>query len=144
MPKKKYTIVKSDLLFARRWIDNKFNAKDYKSFSVYMRNRQCVDFALQEYQEVDFRATTKLNEWCEKFLTSKDWSKLKTSIRAGRNRKDKGNRKSIDIDFEAWCKLSAISDSESLTISEIINKYLNKQYLVALESDAKLQTTIFD
>jgi len=144
MPKKKYTIVKSDLIFVRRWIDNKFNANDYKSFNNHMRNRQCIDVALEEYKKVDFRATVKLNEWCEKFLTSKDWSKLKTSIRAGRNRKDKGKRKSIDIDFEAWCKLSAISDSEGLTNSQIINKYLNKQYLVALESDAKLQTTIFD
>ena len=77
---------------------------------------------------------TKLNRWCETWLNSEQWIKLKDSLRAARKRlndfiDDNGPPVTITISREAWLMLSSLSKRNHLTLSEFIIKRHEKAWL---------------
>ncbi len=66
-----------------------------------------------------------LNDWCEQYLTSKCWQKLKAAIRKRRERR-KGGTRVVTISARALEQLQKLSKRDQLTHSETLEKYLAK------------------
>ena len=142
MARGKYIISKDDYPFAKRWVQKLIT-------DILRAGRLSVKETIQAENEFDDigRSAKKLNAWCEQYLDSGHWKKMKNSVRAARKRRlDKisttGGKKSLDIDIDAWTKLSTIAEAESLTYSAVLNKYLKKSFLKVLGGDDKLQQNL--
>ena len=69
----------------------------------------------------------ELNAWCEKYLTSSTWAKLKLSIRKRRERKTRrGETTTITITTQAGELLRKVSERDNVTYSETLEFYLAK------------------
>ena len=86
MARPKFVIeTKEDIRNATHWISGQFN-------NVFKFNFPCEDFeqvdeAKDEFNNLNNNDSSKLNIWCEKWLDSQQWMKLKGSIRAKRLKK---------------------------------------------------------
>ena len=130
MANPKYIITKDDCGFAFSWIDKKLRNNDLL---------KALDFERRLEAETAFNngrmltAHNKLNRWCETYLSSKEWSSLKASIRKKRQRLQQEvtvGAKPINIGLtpDAHRKLKAVADSEGVTMSQAIEKYFDAAY----------------
>jgi len=133
MARAKYTINEDDYLTAYLFLEKK--VKDRHRFDGVKPDEnetKHIVFLTEEFQEITLyynpENETRLNTWCEKWLSSADWTRLKITIRAKRKRiKDKMNAcssVSINLSREAHSILSICAKREGATLSQVIEKYV--------------------
>lgn len=146
MTRQKYTITKDDFYTAHQWIEKKFNS----TLGWPHPDETARYNAFDRFREITAKATIKsaeeLNEWCEMNLKTSDWSTMKTTIRARRSRTkmDSGSKKQITLDAHAHLMLDTIAKAENVTLSRVIEKHLQRQYMKVIGSDAGLQKDALD
>jgi len=127
MARQRYTITEFDLSAAEKYLDRKLHEETlFDDDDQYLKAKRA--FSKARSDEI------KLNRWCENWLNTDQWIKLKASLRAARKRlndyiDDKGPPVTITLSREAWQMLSALSKRNQLTLSEFIIKRHEKAWL---------------
>lgn len=107
-----------DSLAAKAWVENQFKKSP---FWLEVDDEGQTDFDRRYEAEQAWKkkksGADALQAWCETWLRTDDWVKLKNAIRAARLTTEK---KSIEIDYEAWLELKDYADRKKLTLSQAI------------------------
>lgn len=130
MARPKFVIeTKEDIRNATHWISGQFN-------NVFKFNFPCEDFeqvdeAKDEFNNLNNNDSSKLNIWCEKWLDSQQWMKLKGSIRAKRLKKKRAFSEvekviTVNLTESSYEIIKRISKRDSVTLSDVIKKYLHQ------------------
>jgi len=113
MARPAYKITEEDYQFAYDYIEGAMARGEISSSEGYTRFRN-ADTA------------KKLQAWCDDYLVMKDklWKKLKNNILAARKRArdydTEQQKKRVDLDWQAWLRLSSMAEEEGRTLSEMI------------------------
>ena len=130
MARPKFIIeTKEDTRNAINWIRGQFD-------NVFKFNFPCEDFeqtdkAKDEFYNLDKKDSSVLNGWCEKWFDNQQWIKLKGSIRAKRLKKKRDFSEvekviTVNLTESSYDILKRISIRDSVTLSEVIKKYLSR------------------
>lgn len=93
----------------------------------------------------------EVEKWIKSEMTAEQRKKMRQSVRAKRKRffnaeKQATKKKSIDLEYASWLKLSKYAKSQNLTLSEAIIKLTdeveNKQFY--LEQVSKMKSSLKD
>ena len=137
MPRKKFAINKENAFSVRRYIERKISLDPYWPAETdqddYWQARE--DFSMVEHGDVKGMAN-----WCEKWLSTRQWKQLQGALRAQRKRKrdmqgDRNPKKTITLDWDAWAILSDLSKRDNVTISKFITKRLKQEWLELLGNE---------
>ncbi len=128
MPRSKYKIIAEDVIHATEYITSRLQLLALDLGDASSRTaKKAFDEAVEDRSK-DERAF-RLNDWCEKYLSSEEWTKLKTSIRKRRERKTrKGEIESVTISSKAYALLRKLAKRDNVTYSETLEKYLGKAW----------------
>jgi len=127
MSRKRYIITPSDLSAAEKYLHRKLHEETlFDDDDRYPNAKRAFSRARGD--------AIKLNRWCESWLNTDQWIKLKASLRAARKRLndyigDNGPPVTITISRDAWRILSDLSKRNKLTLSEFIIKRHEKAWL---------------
>ncbi len=127
MSRKRYIITQSDLSAAEKYLHRKLHEETlFDDDDGYPNAKRAFSRARGD--------AIKLNRWCECWLNTDQWIKLKASLRAARKRlndyfDDNGPPVTITISRDAWEILSNLSKHNKLTLSEFIIKRHEKAWL---------------
>jgi len=127
MSRPRYIITPSDLSAAEKYLHRKLHEETlFDDDDLYPNAKRAFSRSRGD--------AIKLNRWCETWLNSEQWVKLKASLRAARKRlndyiNDNGPPVTITISRDAWKILSALSKRNKLTLSEFIIKRHEKAWL---------------
>ena len=134
MAKAKFKIEnKQDHWAARSWIKGKLEGFSFPvSDSIENSTSKNME-AEKDFNQMNDNAE-QLNQWCETYLDSKQWTKLKNAIRAARMRLDRKKNydksiKRIDITNQARYMLKELSKHHGVTYSGVIEMYLKKPFM---------------
>lgn len=127
MPRPKYRINNStDYRIAIRYLDKKVNEPVWIG-----GNSRSHTYATKTYDD-NKRGFDNINAWCEKWLTTDNWTQLKNAIRA--ERKHISTKKSerpvnVRLSRKAHQMISDLANYEGMTLSEYIEKRLRQKWL---------------
>ena len=125
MARSRFTITRQDQTAALAYISNKLRDPYWPSEDT---TRQLK--AERKYKEAK-RELVTLNEWCEKWLDSAQWTQLKNAIRAARKRTADLSRdppKSVTLSRQAWRIISDLATRDGVTLSALIEDRLGKEW----------------
>ena len=127
MPRTKYVITEQDLLHAELYLSARI-----RNYEIDFRDDvDCLN-AEAEYREATAgREKTsragQLNAWCEKYLTTADWARLKSAIRKRRERLERDDeQKTVTVSAESHRLLFRLAARDDVTYSEVLEHYLAK------------------
>jgi len=125
MARSRYTITELDMAAALVYIGSKLRDPYWPS----------EDTSAQVKAERGFRTAKRdpvtLNRWCEKHLNADQWVQLKNAIRAARKRTVDLSRdppKSVTLSHNAWRIISDLAKRDGITLSELIEDRLGKEW----------------
>lgn len=128
MPRAKYNITTDDFLHANFCLSGRLRNhtiefdEDVSPLDAEKDYRKAVDHKRPKKQQAEL-----LNAWCEEYLSSVEWTKLKAAIRKRRERYDRfGDLKTVTISTRAHKLLSRVADRDEVTYSEVLEHYLAK------------------
>ena len=124
MPKKAFSITTKNLRFAQKYLYRKITLEDYYPTAD-------TNFDANKSFKKAFSKIELLNQWVEDYLSNEQRKQLIGAIRQQRRRKGHPEVKTISISFEAWRYIEEISKRDEVTLSQVIEKYLRKEYLKA-------------
>ncbi len=127
MPRTRYVITDSDCVHAFLYLSGRL-----RNYEIDFPDT--VDSLLAESDFHDAgrasgirRRTAGLNAWCEQYLSSPDWQRLKSAIRKRRERAEHfDEQKSITVSARAHNLLSRIAQRDDVTFTEVLEHYLTK------------------
>jgi macrodomain Ter protein organizer (MatP/YcbG family) len=126
MAKSRYVVTKGDAAFAVSYLSRKLQGGYWPS----------EDTALQTKAEREYWSATRdgvtLTSWCEKWLDTAQWTQLKNAIRAARRRQADLSRdppKHVTLSHRAWLMLHDLAERDSVTLSEFIERRLEKEWM---------------
>jgi len=125
MARSRFTITRQDKTAALAYISNKIRDPYWPSEDT---TRQLK--AERKYKDAK-RELVTLNEWCEKWLDSAQWTQLKNAIRAARKRTADLSRdppKSVTLSRQAWRIISDLATRDGVTLSTLIEDRLGKEW----------------
>jgi macrodomain Ter protein organizer (MatP/YcbG family) len=125
MARSRFIITRQDKTAAVAYISNKLRDLYWPSKDT---TRQLQ--AERKYKDAK-RELVTLNEWCEKWLDSAQWTQLKNAIRAARKRTADMQRdppKSVTLSRKAWLIISDLSKRDGVTLSALIEDRLGKEW----------------
>jgi macrodomain Ter protein organizer (MatP/YcbG family) len=125
MARSRFTITQQDTAAALAYISNKLRDPYWPSEDT---TRQLK--AEREYETAK-REPVTINEWCEKWLNSAQWTQLKNAIRAARKRTADLSRnppKSITLSHTAWQIISDLARRDEVTLSALIENRLGREW----------------
>lgn len=125
MARAKYRITSADVGFVTDWVKGQF--RDNKLIS----GEQSFEHVCPDHN--------KMQAWVEKNLDDTQARRMKVSIRASRRRsKQRSGRveitRTVTLTNDAYMILSTISMCDNVTLSEVIQNHLEKQFSLALEA----------
>jgi uncharacterized protein len=127
MGRPKYTITATDVFEAQDYLRDRlltFNIKLDEQVSIRTAQRE-FEAAIDAKSKVE-RASS-LNSWCEKFLNTSEWTKLKTCIRKRRERRSRiGEQRTVSISDKAFKLLKKIAKRDNVTYTETLEKHLGR------------------
>jgi macrodomain Ter protein organizer (MatP/YcbG family) len=127
MARPKYTITASDLNHAYFYLSDRLLTRRVRfddSVSPDAADRAFREAMVEKGKE---KQSARLNAWCERYLSSSEWAKLKLAIRKRRERFNRHDElKSITISAKAFAILSKVSKRDAVSYSEALECYLSK------------------
>lgn len=133
MARARYRITDQDYWHAYSWLEAKL--KDTKTFFDWFDGDTSKAVkAEREFNKIQSGDAEALNGWAEQWFSGAIWTQMKYAIRARRKRglekyDVEKAKKQVTLEHHAWQILSTIAEKEGVTLSQVINTYLNKQYL---------------
>jgi macrodomain Ter protein organizer (MatP/YcbG family) len=125
MARSRFIITRQDKAAALAYISNKLRDPYWPSENT---GRQIK--AARKYKTAK-RELVTLNEWCETWLDSAQWTQLKNAIRAARKRAADLQRdppKHVTLSHKAWQILSDLARRDGVTLSTLIEDRLGKAW----------------
>ena len=127
MSRPKYTITALDVVHAGEYLRplllmRSFELRQNVSYKIAER-----DFDMAMALPAKEERAGELNAWCEKYLKTPMWAKLKLAIRKRRERKSSLD-KTITISAKAFELVRKLSKRDAVTYSEAIEKYLGRAW----------------
>ena len=125
MARSRFTITRQDKTAALAYISNKLRDPYWPSENTARQIK-----AERKYETAK-RELVTLNEWCEKWLDSAQWTQLKNAIRAARKRTADMQRdppKSVTLSHKAWQIISDLAKHDGVTLSTLIEDRLGKAW----------------
>ena len=116
MARPKYRITPEDHWFARRWVEKKLANPGWLGAARA--------FAAQQDWNQREETANALNDWCERWLTSEQWTQLKNAIRASRRRARGPDVVTVTLSRYAWSILEFWARRDGCTLSEVIERRL--------------------
>jgi len=117
MARPKYTIDRNDAAFAWRWIDKKLANPlwlgETRTYAAY-----------QNFNQLKENDLAALNQWCETWLGSEEWTQLKNAVRTSRKRSRSNEVKNVTLSRYAWSVLDFWARRDGCTLSEVIERRL--------------------
>jgi macrodomain Ter protein organizer (MatP/YcbG family) len=127
MPRPKYRITNStDYRIAIRYLEQKVQEPGWIGGNARAHGRAAAAFPEHK------RGFDNLNDWCEKWMSSDNWTQLKNAIRTTRMRSStKASEKPVNVTLsrKAHRILTDLADYEGITMSEYIEKRLKSKWL---------------
>lgn len=127
MARPKYTITAADVNHAYFYLSTRLTMHriDFRGEIELLDNSPEREFReLREEKRKDNRARG-LNAWCEKYLDSTEWTKLKAAIRKRRERLERYSElKTVTISSKAFELLVKLSARDKVTYSDALEHYL--------------------
>ena len=126
MARERYTITDEDLGFAVSYLSRKLKDGYWLSDDVSRETK-----AERAYEKAKRDGVT-LTEWCEEWLSSAQWTQLKNAVRAARRRQADLSRdppKHVTLSHRAWLILHELAERDAVTLSELIEKKLEKAWV---------------
>ncbi len=128
MPRPLFVITPSDYMHASEYVLNRLRLRKFELVDSVSHSQaegrllSTLGSAAKSKEQA-----AKLQVWCEKHLSKKDWSDLKTSIRKRRQRwKQTESSKSITISNDVHALLSRLAERDGVTFNEVL-KFSLKQ-----------------
>ncbi|MEX1026610.1 MAG: hypothetical protein WD049_01190 [Candidatus Paceibacterota bacterium] len=127
MPRAKYRITTEDFSHANFYLSRKL-----RNYDIDFGEEVSLASATQEYSEATHHKRKEVrvqetNAWCEKYLSGKEWEKLKTAVRKRRERWQRHNDlKTVTISARAHRLLGNLAERDEVTFSEVLEHYLAK------------------
>ncbi len=126
MARPMYTITASDVTHARAYLEPRIRNFDVgiaENVSHRSAERAFAEAAQEPRKE---KRAALLNAWCEKYLSSDEWSKLKLAIRKRRERRIRTDQKTVTISGRAYSLLAKLALRDEVTYSEALEKHLQR------------------
>ncbi len=127
MPRAKYRITDEDFVHASFYLGRKLQTYDIEfadEVSPPVAKQEFVEATHHKRKPVRVQET---NAWCEKYLSGKEWERLKTAVRKRRERWHRhDDLKTVTISARAHRLLSNLSERDKVTFSEVLEHYLAK------------------
>ncbi|QDV81254.1 Macrodomain Ter protein [Stieleria magnilauensis] len=127
MPRAKYIVTAEDVVHATFYISGRLQVAGFawpESVSHDDARREFV--AAADIKAKHGRAAA-VNTWCETYLSTDDWKRLKLAIRKRRYRKEHHDeQQTITVSKKAHDLLSKVASRDSVTFSEALEHYLSK------------------
>jgi len=144
MPRKPYRITTEDYHAAKCYLDKKVLMEQ----GMWLLGcRQDDVRARSDYPPLQARSPhsseerlVMLNQWCERYLSERQWTQLKNAIRSAR-RKNKPERLragatfTIKLTYDAYTYVKTLAANEELTISEFLEKRLECEWQEVFDED---------
>lgn len=127
MSRPKYQVTETDFNHACSYISSKLQNLEFE-----LSKEASTTDAKSDYFEAIQGGSRKarserLNAWCEKYLSSKEWRRLIAAIRKRRERWTRHDQvKSISISEKAHKLLVKVSERDDVTFSEVLEYVLAK------------------
>lgn len=124
MPRQNYTITTSDVVHATAYLEHQV-----RNFGIEFDEPQKArrSFKRTIGKEVRSDRAVALNNWCEKYLTTEDWRKLKASILKRRSRRRAGDTtKQLTVSRKAHRLLTRLAKRDNVTLSVAIETHVPK------------------
>ena len=127
MPRAKYQVTDRDYTHVSAYLSDKLQLQ-----SIDIRGDASLSVARRDLLEVAHSGQRKgraerLNAWCEQYLPTAEWSKLKTATRKRRERWERHDQlKTITISAKAHRLLLRIANRDGVTFSEALEQRLAK------------------
>lgn len=127
MPRTKYVITADDCIHAELYLSRRI-----RNFEIEFRDDTDSMNAEGEYQNAtnqrkNSKRAEQLNAWCEMYLTSTDWKRLKSAIRKRRERlQHLDEQKTVTVSARSHELLSKLAQRDDVTYSELLEHYLAK------------------
>lgn len=127
MSRPKYQVTETDFTHACNYISSKL-----QNFEFELSEEASTNDAKTAYFDAVQSGSRKarserLNAWCEKYLSSKEWRRLVAAIRKRRERWNRHDQmKSISISEKAHKLLVKVSERDGVTFSEVLEYALAK------------------
>jgi len=126
MARERYTITDGDLGFAASYLSRKLQYDYWLSDDVSRETK-----AQRAYRAAKRDAVT-LTAWGEEWLSILQWTQLKNAVRAARRRQADLSRdppKHVTLSHRAWLMLHELAERDGVTLSEFIEKKLEKAWM---------------
>lgn len=127
MPRTKYRITVEDCVHAELYL-----SRQIRNYEIEFRDDANSLNAEGEYRDAtsERKKTSRaqqLNEWCERYLTSTDWNRLKSAIRKRRERTQHfDEQRTVTVSATSHDLLSQLAQRDDVTYSEVLEHYLTK------------------
>lgn len=138
MSRPKYQVTETDFTHACNYISSKL-----QNFEFELSEEASTTDAKTAYFEAVQSGSRKarserLNAWCEKYLSSKEWRRLTAAIRKRRERWARHDQmKSISISSKAHKLLLKVAERDNVTFSDVLEFVLAKAANSALRIPSK-------
>ena len=120
--KKQYKIRKSDLRYAIDYLERRLDQGHYGFESDVQYDNAYKDFR----NGLDLEG---LNKWINNYLDDQKWRRLQAAIRQRRSKKARQPElRTVTLSFTAWLYMKELAKSDQVTLSEVIEKYLEKPW----------------
>ena len=127
MPRPKYAITSDDLAHARSYLELQL-----RTFGIVLRDGVTLKHAELELVTAATQGTKtdrarQVNAWCERYLSSAEWRKLKIAIRKRRERRKNGERiRTVTVSALSHEYLTKLAKRDNVTFSKVLEKYLGQ------------------
>ena len=130
MPRAKYSITKEDLTHAYLYLSDRLRSWSVEFIEEAQGEPESeFDKAVDQSKYKPAERVVNLNAWCEKYLPTDEWTKLKHAIRKRRQRQQNyGDQTTVTISTEAHKYLSRVAERDDVTLSEAVEYYLQKAW----------------
>jgi macrodomain Ter protein organizer (MatP/YcbG family) len=128
MARAPYQITKDDSEFAYSYIQKKLRTRDFTN--DYESSEEELHKTFEKPGQT--KKIEALNKWCDKWLSTAEWKKLKVAIRQRRKRsvahlRYDTMRRNITISYHAFKLLQKISERDNVTYSYVLERCLPKE-----------------
>ncbi len=128
MPRAKYQVTDRDYTHVSAYLSDKLQLQ-----AIDIRGNVSPSEARREFLDVIHAGQRKgradrLNAWCEQYLPTAEWKKLKTAVRKRRERWDRHDQlKTITISAKAHRLLVKLAGRDGITFSEVLEQRLERK-----------------
>lgn len=129
MPRPRYTITEDDYQHAYSYL-----APKLRDFSLDLRSSSSLVTAEKNFRKAAEQTTaakkaSALNDWCQKYLPTAEWTRLKAGIRKRRERwEHHGEQKTLTVSSVVHDYLVKLSERDSVTHNEILEDVLSRAW----------------